>query len=153
MSTTAYAYAAGIIDGEGTIGIWKEARSRNSSGYRFRIALEVSNTKEQLIDWFAEQFGGFKAKSNKGNDKHQPLWKWRCTTSEIPFVLAKIEPYLLIKQNQLQLAKRFVAVQVQFNQRSGKRQGGEALQLFEELWLESKGLNHRGTHSQEPPGS
>lgn len=153
MSTATYAYAAGIVDGEGTIGIWKESRGRNSSGYRYRIALEVSNTKEQLIDWFVEHFGGYKAKSNSGDNKHQALWKWRCTTSEIPTVLICIEPYLLIKQSQLRLAKQFVAVQEKFNQRPGRRQDGEALAIFEELWLASKGLNHRGIHSREPTGS
>lgn len=152
MSTAIHAYAAGIVDGEGTIGIWKEARSKNSSGYRYRVALEVSNTKEQLIDWLAAQFGGFKAKVANETDNHKPLWKWRCTTSEVPRVLSLIEPYLVIKKEQAGLVKQFVELQVKFDQRPGRRQSGEVLEHYEALWQASKALNHRG-HSQEPPGS
>jgi len=148
LQETEKAYAAGIIDGEGTIGIWREARGKNSSGYRYRVALEVSNTKELLIDWLVEKFGGYKAKSNASKDNQQLLWKWRCTTSRVPDVVNELIPYLLIKVEQAKLTAEFCAIAKKYNQGVGRRQNGQALAEFEKLWEMGKTLNKRGVSDE-----
>lgn len=141
---TEKAYAAGVIDGEGTIGVWRERRAKNSSGYRYRVAMEVSNTNEKLIDWLQQRFGGFKAIVNAEREGCKRLWKWRSTTSVVLEIVKQLLPYLVLKQEQAELVIEFCELQRKYDQRPGKRQDGDALREYEALWERGKTLNRRG---------
>ena len=150
MNTELFAYAAGIVDGEGTIGVWREKRRGNSSGYRYKSALEFANTCETVVDFFVKHCGGYKAFYGRVQEHHQDQWKWRCTTSEVASLVSKLRPYLIIKAGQADLVLEFERMKSDYDCRPGKRQDGDALLLMEEFWLRSKQFNKRGSHSQEP---
>ena len=91
------AYLAGIVDGEGSIGIGKN-KSKPTWKPRFCGYLCVSNTSMPLVEWIADLLGGTiiiqKAQSPLSKKK-QYLWKltaWRAVE-----VIRAIRPYLIIK--------------------------------------------------------
>jgi hypothetical protein len=57
-SSTDIAYAAGIIDGEGYIGITEVAPSHSRKSPRIRGQVTVAMTDERIPAWLCENFGG-----------------------------------------------------------------------------------------------
>lgn len=87
------AYLAGIIDGEGCIGVAK----------RRYVRLRVSNTNFDLIQWLYQKFGGsiWNVKV-KGNRRAQKCWTLKA--KKATDLLECVLPYLIIKEEQAQLA-------------------------------------------------
>ena len=138
------AYAAGFVDGEGSIAVWRESRPKNNSGYRYRAAVEVSNTDVEIIQWFKENFGGHICQTNRKNvvnKKHKPLYRWICKTSEVGEFLDKILPYLQVKQKQAEVVQQYLAWKRRSDQRPGKRQIDVHKHNY--FWLLSKSFNAR----------
>lgn len=98
------AYTAGIIDGEGYIGIMHHKRKTRSSSYE-RV-LKVGNTNEHLIDWLVHMYGGHKETVNqKGSRK--PSWNWILWGEKAVDLLTQIYPYSIIKKSQIDVFLRF----------------------------------------------
>jgi hypothetical protein len=90
-------YAAGIVDGEGTVGI---RRSRARYGITYRMVVSVVNTHWPLLTWLAERWGGSIHKAGKGAHHlgKKPIGLWTLSgPTAVPF-LEEITPYLLIKR-------------------------------------------------------
>ncbi len=96
------AYIAGIIDGEGSIGLNVTA----SGSYRAQI--QVSNASRKLIYWLQELLGGYvDVVAPKGGTR--PSYHWRTDKREVVAnVLAQVSPYLRVKQQQADLVMRFI---------------------------------------------
>lgn len=97
-----FVYLAGIIDGEGCVGMVcstskkriREGRKRSSCA-----RCEVSNTSKELVDWLYDNFGGYKYPvKREGNRKLQYRWKLR--KEEMKKVIPQIIPYLIIKKQE-----------------------------------------------------
>ena len=114
-----YGYAAGIVDGEGTITICRSEydtvnKSRNNKVYHcigFHAKVSVKNTDERLMKWLQSRFGGEYYKDESSLKKH-PTWKpsfvWHhAAKDKEPFLLA-ILPYLILKREQALLALDFI---------------------------------------------
>ena len=56
--TEILAYTAGIVDGEGSIHIFKSKTKQGSAGFKIEMRVSVSNTNEYLCQWLKMQFGG-----------------------------------------------------------------------------------------------
>lgn len=135
------AWLAGVIDGEGSIGIWKTT-GNDRPHKRYRPAISVANTHERFI----AQIAGLLDSSVhiKGNGNlvlgHKKCWAVWVKTRAIPNLLEQIAPYLVIKRKQADLVLEFcraVAASPVHNR---------AMQPeFERLYLECKALNKRGT--------
>ena len=91
-----YAYAAGILDGEGCIAIAKVNHPDSGSTY-YKPRIYVVNTDKRIIEWFASNFGGcIYTKTSKGNCK--TIYSWHLNiTEQIDDFIRKLYPYLLIK--------------------------------------------------------
>ena len=77
MKKTDLAYVAGIIDGEGTIGLYLFPQKTSKLCYVLRV--QVGNTNEWLCQWLAFAFGGFTRLDSDGSLKgknHKPTWRW-----------------------------------------------------------------------------
>jgi hypothetical protein len=93
-TTEQRAYAAGMVDGEGHIGLapWKGS---------FLPLAEVINTDKRVIDWFVERFpGGNVVKNDRRNALHKPRYNWRLTGRRAYAFLQEVLPYLVIKRDQ-----------------------------------------------------
>ncbi|HEY9211094.1 MAG TPA: hypothetical protein VIO56_06750 [Methylotenera sp.] len=88
------AYFAGLIDGEGTIGVYKF-----SSGIT-RPIIKVDMTCEDTINALHSHFGGYKGLKkieDKPNRKQQ--WHWEVTFLKAVEVANLIFPYLITKKS------------------------------------------------------
>lgn len=103
-------YAAGFIDGEGTISIWKNKRPENRSGFRYSGVLEVYNSNRKVCEWFRDTFGGFVAQKNPGTDRTKPGYKWSANKRDLLSLLITLEPFLKIKREQAQIVIAFVSL-------------------------------------------
>jgi len=97
-TVTELAYTAGIVDGEGHIQLALR------SGVSLVLRVQVTNTKEELIDWLLLKFGGYKYKHPRKLPNHKQAFHWHITENQGAEFLAAIRPYILIKRNQVELA-------------------------------------------------
>lgn len=84
------AYIAGILDGEGHIGI-------NIVKPSFRVA--IVNTNLDLIKWLSDQLGGRIRSLKKTQARHLTCYQWICTSRyNIVPLLKALSPYLIVKK-------------------------------------------------------
>jgi len=101
MKSSKYAYAAGIIDGEGCITgsyLYKVSRGVYQTSYQ----VSVANKSRELLYWLKRHFGG------KVYTQGSRILKWELfRLSEIRSFLQAILPYLIIKKKQAELMVAF----------------------------------------------
>lgn len=131
-------YVAGIVDGEGCIGMDKH---RNWS--TFTPYVMVGNTDPTLIEWLLDTFGGtcYVIQQRKN---WKPSFRWELTGyAFIPF-LQTIRPYLKLKGRQADLILAFWNIHEKWDVISGRKapQGyvKEAIAVKEALTI----LNKKG---------
>jgi hypothetical protein len=142
---TDWAYAAGLVDGEGCIAIVRSFEA-DRGRYQYGVQVVVSNRDREVLDWMRSLWGGWTvAIVGKGNVRSS--WDWRCPTGlEAKPFLSGIRPWLRIKSRQCDNA----VVMVDLLQR-GRRTLGRA--PLPQAWLDEqekhywiqRELNHRGT--------
>lgn len=137
-------YLAGIIDGEGTIGIY--GNKRPDSRPALRPSISISNTDERLIDAIMTTLPNSiylsRAKSRK--EKHH---KFQLNIRienyfSVLYVLKKIIPYLIIKKKQAEIMLKFVLLRNGQKTLSGgyRHYGNKEYELCSEM----KKLNQKG---------
>lgn len=95
-------WAAGVLDGEGCILLYK-ATTRTGTAYVLRVC--VVNTSLLMLRRLQEIFGtGNIVVHAKATERHRPRWMWEVTTKKAEAVLKLIEPYLVNKREEAQLA-------------------------------------------------
>lgn len=99
------AYLAGIIDGEGSIGIYAR-KSRNSRSKEYFIQVTCIMRERQAIDLLASVFGGLHAHRVQGH-AGAISFVWRVTSRKAYNCLLCLLPFLKIKRNQAQYAIQF----------------------------------------------
>jgi hypothetical protein len=91
-------YAAGFFDGEGCVNC-----STNKSGSPF-IRTLVVNTNIEILEMFKQRWGG----DINANYRPKAHWKqaytWRLSHSAAGLFLKDIQPFLVIKAKQCELA-------------------------------------------------
>ena len=118
VSELDFAYAAGLIDGEGHIAATSHrttsrGRSVSTKGkpyFKFDSRISMSLTAKEPLDWLLEKFGGtvyFKKMPEEKNWKDQ--WTWVALGNQSKARLLKgIIPFLKIKQKQAVLLLEYV---------------------------------------------
>jgi hypothetical protein len=106
------AYAAGIIDGEGSISLTWNSSRLTKDGSRPSTApmlyLQMANTHRGVIDWFVRTFGvgtvivAYRPK----RPNHRTAYGWRVRNRGACAVLEMLLPYLIIKRPQAELGIR-----------------------------------------------
>ncbi len=112
------AYLAGIVDGEGSICIYRH-KSRTSRAGQMKVV--ISNTKRELLEFVQSYFGGSISMTNSHlkNPRKQPCYQWIVASQKALHFLEAIEPFLRIKKLQAQ-----IAIQYQYQRRN---KGGHSL--------------------------
>lgn len=84
-------YAAGIIDGEGTITL-----SRQSSSSKFRIpVVSCSSTTLEILEFLKSNFGGSISKHKVYKEHHKQSWSWKVQGDAAIYLCCVINPHLL----------------------------------------------------------
>ena len=95
-----YAWLAGFIDGDGSIGIYKIGNSH-------QIRLRASNTSKDIIDYIHKTIGlGYIAKY-KPKKGRKSAYEWIVVSRNALAVLEQIEPYLKLKKEQASLVMNY----------------------------------------------
>lgn len=95
------AYLAGLVDGEGSILLY-----RRETTAKFRVV--ITSTFISVLDWIKEKTGiGSIVKKNCYSDKHKLAYHWQVNSEAAISVIKQIEPYLIIKKNQAAVAMDF----------------------------------------------
>ena len=138
------AYLAGIVDGEGSIMLWKSEINPKKRG-QFNLRVNVSTTDKCLMDWLYKNFGGTIYELNAPSRKAKPHWKqqyiWQVNRPDILQFLKNIHPFLVIKKERCGVAIRFRET---FEKRE-RNLSKETFDLRLNLSNQMKHLNHRGS--------
>lgn len=94
-----WAYAAGIIDGEGCV----TASHNGTSSY---LQITVSMKPTVIVDWLYELFGGKRYTHTRG--KYGELHYWVLSGRASQTFLVGIQPYMKLKGAQVRLGLAFV---------------------------------------------
>lgn len=137
LSEIERAYLAGIIDGEGTIGIYRGA---TSSDYLLRLI--VTNTFFPMLEWIHARIGGSLVPSGAETDRHKQVWQVVLFQARAGSVIQSCQPHLIVKSAQADLAMRFMADFVSFRGRG--RPSEEQVAVRRWYYEQSLTLNERG---------
>lgn len=136
------AWLAGLIDGEGCIGIWRERRAGNRSGYRYTATVQIANTNRLLLDTIARVIPGkIYLKDARVKFGQKPLYQFFCDRRTLRALLERIAPFLVIKKRQAEIAMQFRRVIEEAPMRTFQDH-----ETLAELWAENRALNKRGVN-------
>ena len=137
LSPTDAAYLAGMVDGEGSIFLY--CRGRGAS-----MRLAVTNTNPAIHAWCIDRTGVGATISRRGNtDKHKATGIWACNSQAAESVIQQIEPYLVLKREQAQLALDFMRrLRIPADKANGEWQEAYRLRMVQ--------LNKRGPAEVKP---
>ena len=148
MKKTDLAYIAGIVDGEGTIGIHRAKRRGPGNSWTYSLRVSVSMTEAYLPEWLKMAFGG----NTYGKLRDKPRWKpqteWVILGEKATGFLGDIMPYLIIKKPQAELAFKFLAIRAK-----GLRSRPFERYQQQLYWEEMRRLNQRGKNGGDNPGN
>ena len=109
VSQTDWARLAAYIDGEGSISIEFQLHKQTGRS-QSHLFLTVTNTDPRLVIWCKHNFGGCLTNPDRRNRRGcHPLFHWKQWSGGAAEILRRCMPYLLIKQEQAQVALRFRA--------------------------------------------
>lgn len=102
------AYLAGVIDGEGWIGLQRLAPSGVHRSPRFQFAVTIANTKLGWLETLRSFWGGrIHCHENEGHRNRRACYSLRFSSAETKRVLGHTLPYLMIKREQASLLLEF----------------------------------------------
>jgi hypothetical protein len=126
MEQTDAAWAAGFIDGEGSIRIRILRGNRNTS---YGLALTASQVQRAPLDKLQQLFGGaisLKHPSVRQGPNAAPYYTWMVTGHTAAMAISTLRPYLLVKGEQAVLG-------LEFQTHTGRGRGGRRLLTADEL--------------------
>jgi|WetSurMetagenome_2_1015567.scaffolds.fasta_scaffold147365_1 hypothetical protein len=113
LTETEVAYLAGLIDGEGTIGMGRTSARTGDQGVRYRVTLTVAATTDMdLVSWLSSKLGvGVYRVGTPKSYKHKQGWCFKLSEGPAEQLLARALPCLVVKKRQAELFLRYRAVQ------------------------------------------
>lgn len=138
------AYAAGIIDGEGCIGI---TRATKGVGFVLTTQVGLCESGFPVLDWLAKEFDGNLSNFyQKGkNRRRSRIVCW--SGSKVESLLLRLQHFLVIKAKQADLALRFMEWRRLKLLNGGRKTilwDDEAKRFGESCWGEMRCLNAKG---------
>lgn len=106
LTPIAAAYIAGLIDGEGTVTLSRKHKNENR-----QLAVSISNTEIQLLEYVLEQVGTGKITKKKTTQVHHtPSFTYAVHNRQALSLLEQIFPYLLTykKQRAVMILEHYV---------------------------------------------
>lgn len=104
-------YAAGFFDGEGCVNfqLMRYRRYGKVRGRSISLRVMIGNTNLAVLRRFEETFGGSVHPKPRYAAQHKPTWVWAASFKQaVPFLLA-IQPFVIVKTEQVALALEFAA--------------------------------------------
>lgn len=152
MAPVDLAYAAGIMDGEGYIGITEYAIGGGRKSPQFRCRVTVCMCDSEVPEWLAATFGGTVHVYEGRKPGQRAQSHWVLQNRRAAEFCALVAPYMRTKHRQAELLSAFyVDWRFDFTRRGGK---GPQITTSEILGRRSyvvaiQRLNRRGVPAQE----
>lgn len=145
------AYAAGLIDGEGYIGI---ARRNGAGQFTLRVDVGMTVKAKALLEELKERYGGHVTLSRKATERWEAAYAWRIHGSQAATFLRQVSPYLRLKAEQARLALKVEEIRLSLKQEGGQRSQWteEARERCAVLKERIHELNRKGPEPQLNPG-
>lgn len=141
LSVAEIAYLAGLIDGEGTIGIYRQTGTKT-----YELKLLITNTSPALLQWLRPRFGGGVGKHKKEKPWHRETWQIVIAQGKAADLIKLCRPFLVIKAAQADLGLRFMS---EVSLRKGHRVTDEELEMRQRYADGMSKLNHE-LHEDAP---
>jgi len=147
MEAEKLAYIAGIIDGEGSIMIQRQASKsfmeqralRGCYHPHYAPCIRVGMLERVALDLIVEVTGVGKVHEEKPYHHKRPMYRWMVRKKDdVQKFLTLVMPFLLVKKEQANLCLKFMEEWVSFN---GIRITPEIQHLRESAWMEMRKLN------------
>ena len=143
MSKLQAAYLAGLIDGEGYIGILQTKKGNKAEWHSLREfmycpVLKVAMTNKDIVEYLYQSFGG-SFETRKAHHNNRESYAWTCRKALVGKFLRYIHPYLRIKKRQAEIIFRFPHIP------AGKKISDEIYGLRQKLYNEIRTLNKVGS--------
>ena len=109
LSKTELAYMAGFFDGGGCVGIYKSKRCyKGKQKESLVLQCYISQTNPSILERFRDAFGGsIRAETRHLKPNWRVSWTWHIASVKARSFLETIEPYLVLKYEEVELAIRF----------------------------------------------
>lgn len=111
ISETDLAYAAGLIDGDGSIGINKSRDRQSRRGYKLNLKVSLYMTDSAAPMWMKMRFGGHLWVRESRSENWRSTNIWGIASIEARNFLEMIIPYLKTKQKQAEIAIEFQSME------------------------------------------
>ncbi len=89
MKKTDLNYAAGLLDGEGSIMLMSANKGKKKSPH-----VSMTSTTIELLEFMKENFGGYIVNKKTYKEHHKQAWAWQLSYDKAFFFCKKIAPYL-----------------------------------------------------------
>lgn len=94
-------WAAGFIDGEGSIGLARQKSATSAGGYYFKVTLQVGQRYRRPLDELAELFGGRVFLTKAG------YFQWYISSRRAAAALEELKEFLVLKGKQAEVVLEF----------------------------------------------
>ncbi|MBK9272788.1 MAG: hypothetical protein IPM48_14480 [Saprospiraceae bacterium] len=144
MSKLTASYVAGIIDGEGYIGLLRiskgnKAKWQSLREFKYMPCVKVVMTNKEIIDWLYKSFGGtFETRTKNTSPNCRVSYGWQLRKLQAIEFLKIIYPYLMVKRKQAEVLFRYPQI------KAGTIISDEVYEKRNKLFEEIKELNKRG---------
>jgi hypothetical protein len=116
VSASDLAYCAGIVDGEGCIGIYQNRKADSGRSITYSAVVVVAMTRPEAIEFLAATFGGALRQDRRKTKTGKPVYRWVLHIKEAVALLEIICPFLKVKkanaENVLEYSK-YISSRVQ----------------------------------------
>jgi hypothetical protein len=109
VSDEVCAYAAGLFDAEGHIGIAVVKASWGDKWYH-RLQIALTNTDRRAPDWLKEHFGGNVGSFQNPSGRARRSYRWQMASKPALEFLRLIQPYSVGKAEEIDIALEFGAL-------------------------------------------
>ncbi len=108
MEELKYAYAAGLMDGEGSFMVGKTVDQRYNDYVHYSVSASVNITDPDIVDWLKQEFGGKVRHRSARTSTREEQFQWTLRErEELINFCQKLLPYLKIKQLQAKIVLEF----------------------------------------------
>lgn len=137
---TDLAYTAGLIDGEGCIGVYPVPCKTNKTGKRYYLTLRIQMSDWESPLWLKDTFGGYYRAYPQMGYGTRTMYVWVVSAQRASKILEDILPYLKAKHRQAEMAIEF-----QSKMKIGKHESATVMQAQKILSDALKAEKRRAT--------
>jgi len=105
-----YAYLAGIIDGEGHVGLYRHKDAYCKRGFTWRVVLCITNSSYLLLLDLQRRFGGRIEPNGKSAFSGRQIYGLRFSANAMRELLPRVLPYLVLKRQDVNIMLRTMDV-------------------------------------------